>query len=177
MRFQYFEALLWLADAFSVVFLLAESAVYPESIWNPAWELNWTQNKLNYCYQIDTWVFQLLMIKAFVALSIELIWLIYCSIQKYSEKELIHRLMSLLSIIVFIQIRNGFISNIRGFSHVTHMIWAIYLLKADSGWISKPYKIPEEENDILHAAKNTDENLYIHLLPYTNRSSVGKFPF
>jgi chloride channel 7 len=34
-------------------------------------------------------------------------------------------------------------------------------------------KIPEEENDILHAAKNTDENLYIHLLPYTNRSSVA----
>ena len=43
--------------------------------------------------------------------------------------------------------------------------------------IEKPYQIPEEENDILHAAKNTDENLYIHLLPYTNRSSVGKLPF
>ena len=43
--------------------------------------------------------------------------------------------------------------------------------------IKKPYQIPEEENDILHAAKNTDENLYIHLLPYTNRSSVGKLPF
>ena len=43
--------------------------------------------------------------------------------------------------------------------------------------IKKPYQIPEEENDILHAAKNTDENLYIHLLPYTNRSSVGKLSF
>lgn len=43
--------------------------------------------------------------------------------------------------------------------------------------VLKPYQIPEEENDILHAAKNTDENLYIHLLPYTNRSSVGKLPF
>ena len=44
-------------------------------------------------------------------------------------------------------------------------------------WVFKPSKIPEEENDILHAAKNTDENLFIHLLPYTNRSSVGKLPF
>ena len=55
--------------------------------------------------------------------------------------------------------------------------YAAYCMHNMLSWVFKPSKIPEEENDILHAAKNTDENLFIHLLPYTNRSSVGKLPF
>ena len=105
--------------------------------WRPS---NWTDSKLNYYFQIDTWVFQLLMIKAFVALSIELIWLIYYSIQKYLEKELIRRLMSLSNIIVFIQIRTGLIySNstpiyrthiIHRPYYMVHILWAICFCRA-----------------------------------------------
>ena len=104
--------------------------------WRPS---NWTDWKLNYYFRIDTWVFQLLMIKAFVALSIELIWLIYCSIQKYLEKELIRRLMSLSNIIVFIQIMTGFIYSkctpicstiLYGPYYMVHILWAICFCRA-----------------------------------------------